>query len=114
MAFQSCFEKRARMIDSEIPLAVVLASPGAYPQKQAPTCVAKYLKAAAKGKPPPMPDQEKRAAAVALIVSNHDALLEDWGLKRMATTARSQLRDAKGSWENLSPFLEGAGRGGAH
>lgn len=115
MAFQSCFGKRARMSDSEITLDVVLASPGAYPHKQAPECVAKYLKAAAKGKQPAaMPDREKRAAAVALIVSNHDALLEDWGLKRMATTARSHLWVAKGSWENLSPFFDGAGRGGAH
>ena len=56
--------------------------------KRAKKCVAKYLKAAGKAHPPvAMPDSHKRAAAVALIISNHEALLKDWGLKEMGVSA---------------------------
>ena len=80
--------------------------------ERAEKCVAKYLKAAGKAhQPVAMPDSHKRAAAVALIISNHEALLEDWGLKNMGESARRSLRDAKGSWEKLSLFLNGGGRG---
>ena len=98
-------------------LHALLTSPDAYSHKEAPKCVAKYLKAAGKLEQTVcIPDSHKRAAAVAMIISPcdvRDSLRKNWGLNReMVKKTMRSLRDAKGSWEKLSPFLNNCGRGG--